>query len=184
MSQVTTTKCNAKFTTLIYIVYWYIWWLGFCRQHVNIREHNYKALHQCYIKITCRGTKVSNAVLVCFYNTRRDSSVVSGRVCRQQQPVNDSKQTSPRGQNHRRVWVSRPCPKLSRFKRCSSGTERRWTPDTGTISIVTQILQIYSYMVMYIPPMCTRFDHYCWQDQSLPVVTRRPHGWHMQEGLK
>lgn len=77
MSQVTTTECDAKFTTLIYMYIYYLAIfgdLGFRCQHVNIWEHIYKALHQRCIKITFCRAKVSNAVLVGLYNTRRHAS--------------------------------------------------------------------------------------------------------------
>jgi len=40
---------------------------------------------------------------------------------------------------------------------------------------VTHILQIYSYILMYIPPVCTQSDHYLWWDQNHLVVTRDRH---------
>lgn len=39
----------------------------------------------------------------------------------------------------------------------------------------TNFLQIYSYIFMYIPPVCTQPEHYLWQDQSFLVVTRDSH---------
>lgn len=99
MSQVTTTKCKV-YDTNRYIFPCYIWWLGFCCQHMNIWEHIYKALHQCYIKITFCGAKVSNAVLVGLYNTRHDSSASSTWFAATYSPQND----------HRHVWVSLSCP--------------------------------------------------------------------------
>lgn len=68
-------RCKVYDTNIyVYISSCYIWWLGFRCQHVNIREHIYKALHQRCIKITFCRAKVSNAVLVGLYNTRRDPS--------------------------------------------------------------------------------------------------------------
>lgn len=138
-----------------------------------------------YHQDICLQNKCINCIpQVCFYNNHPEAiqhTTVSSQCCRQCK-AHDSKQdniTTPTGENHQHFQSLALVRTLQGIRMLISNRAPMNTLHRNYLllqnSIVTQILQIYSYIVMYIPPVCTQSDHYLFWDQSLLVVTRNRH---------